>query len=65
MILILTIILVLVVVSKNISKLIASTMKERNLRRRANVKEPTLLDKTMTFLPLAHHQMEMKRQICA
>jgi len=37
----------------------------RNLRRRAKLKEPTLLGKTMMLLPLAHHQMEMKRQICA
>jgi len=36
----------------------------RNLRRRANLKEPTLLGKTMMFLPQAYHQVEMKRQIC-
>jgi len=58
-------------VNRVISKLIAPTLKARredqprNLRRSSKVKEPTLLGKTMMFLPLAHHQMEMKRQICA
>jgi len=71
MILMLTIIPVLDVVNRVISKLIAPTLKARredqtrNLRRREKLKEPTLLGKTMMFLPLAHHQMEMKRQIYA
>jgi len=71
MILMLTIIPGLDVVNRVISKLIVPTMKARreekarNLRRRAKLKEPTLLGKIMMFLPLANHQMEMKRQICA
>jgi len=40
-------------------------VKARDLRKRAKLKEPTLFGKTMVFLPLTHHQMEMKRQICA
>jgi len=70
MILMLTIIPVLDVVNMAISKLISPTLKAmredqtRNLRRREKLKEPTLLDKTMMFLPLAQHQMEMKRKIC-
>jgi len=62
---------VLVVVNRAISELIVPTMKARreeqarNLRRRAKVKEPTLLGKIMMYLLLAHHQMEMMRQICA
>ena len=53
MILMLTIIPVLDVVNRVISKLIVPTMKTRreeqprNLRRRAKLKEPTLLDKIM------------------
>ena len=70
MILILTIIPVLDVVNKAISKLIVPTMKvrreeqTRNLRRRAKLKELTFLGKIMMYIPLAHRQMEMKRQIC-
>jgi len=37
----------------------------RKVKIRAKPRDPTLLGKTMMFLPLAHHQMEMKRQICA
>ena len=71
MISILTIIPVLDVVNRAISKMIVPTMKvkrdeqARNLRRRAKLKEPTLLGKIMMILPLTHHQKEMKRQICA
>ena len=71
MILILTIIHVLDVVNWVISKLIVPTMKARrgeqarNLRRREKLKEPTLLGKIITYLHLAHCQMEMKRKICA
>jgi len=71
MILMLTIIFVLDMVNKVISKLIAPTLKARrkdqarNLKRRVKLKEPTLLGKTLMFLPLAHHQMKMKRQTCA
>jgi len=65
-----TIIPILDVVNRVISKLIVPTMKARrdeqarNLRRRAKLKEPTLLGKIMMYLPLAHQQMEMKRPIC-
>jgi len=58
-------------VNRTISKLIAPTMKvrredkTRNLRRREKLKEPTLLEKKMMFLPLIHHELEMKRQICS
>jgi len=71
MILILTIISVLDVVNRVISKLIIPTMKARrdeqarNLKSRAKLKEPTLLGKSMMYLPLSRHQMEMKRQIYA
>jgi len=71
MILMLTIIPILDVVNRAISKLIAPTLKvrredqTRNLISREKLKEPTLRGKTMMFLPLAHHQMEMKRKIHA
>jgi len=61
---------VLDVVNMVISKLFVLIIKAnredqaRNLRRREKLKGPTLLGKTMMYLPLAHHQMEMKRQIC-
>ena len=71
MISILKIILVSDVVNMVISRPIVPTMKARreeqarNLRRRTKLKEPTLLGKILMILPLAHHQMEMKRKICA
>jgi len=37
----------------------------RDLIKRAKLKKPTFIGKTMMFIPLAHHQMEMKRQIYA
>ena len=37
----------------------------RNLRKRAELKEATLLGKIMMYFSLAHHQIEMKRKICA
>ena len=68
---ILQIIPILDVVNMALSKSVVPTMKvrreeqTRNLRIREKLKESTLLGKIMIFLPLAHHQMEIKRQICA
>jgi len=62
---------VLDVVSRVISRPIVPTMKAkreeqaRNLKRKVKLKEPILLGKIMMIIPLAHHQIEMKRQICA
>ena len=67
----LTIIPVLDVVNRAIPKLIVPIMKARrddqarNLRKRAELKEATLLGKIMMYFSLAHHQIEMKRKICA
>jgi len=62
MILTLTNIPALVVVNKDILKLIAQTMRikkedqARKEKRKAKPRKPTLLDKIMKFLPLTHLQ---------